>query len=337
MREIELTLSVILIALSLTSLIFFVLGVNPILVYFHVFKSFLSFYGLSEIITKCLPLILCACGLAFCFRAGVWNIGCEGQILLGAIATTWLALFSGIPPTLAKFLAVLLSFLAGSFWAGIAGLLKARLNVNEIIVTLMLNYIALNLVNHLVYGPWKGSEEWGFPYTNEFPDSFKFVKLPGTRIHVETLALSLLALLGLAVARKTKLWYEIKVVGSSRKVARYAGMSIEKIILLVMLISGGLAGVAGAGEVAGIHHRLKYGEQISAGYGYASIIVAWLGKLRPVGILLASLFYSSFLVGSDALKVSLGLSHAVVSIFNASFLFAILLGEFIRKKVEKRD
>jgi len=209
----------------------------------------------------------------------------------------------------------------------IAGVLKAKLEVNEVISTLMLNYIALNLLQYLVYGPWKGSEEWGFPYTNKFPLSARIPRIPGTRIHYYTLIIGLVAVFGYYMLEKSKLGYKIKVVGKSRKAANYGGISFGKIVLISMFFSGALAGIAGVGEVAGIHYRLK--PQISPGYGYTAIIVAWLGRLNALGILLSSIFLGGLFVGGDMIQVALGLPFSVVNVFNGLILLFLAGGEFL--------
>ena len=322
-RSLEISLVSVFLALLVQAVIFFSIGINPLTAYSQIFYgAFGSFYGLSETIVKTIPLLLCAIGLGIAFKAGIWNIGSEGQLILGAIAATYVAFV--YPNIILMFIA---GMLAGAGWALIAGLLKAKLEVNEVISTLMLNYIALNLLEYLVYGPWKGSQEWGFPYTNLFPLSARIPRIPGTRIHYYTLAVALLATGLYYILKKTKLGYKIKVVGQSRRAAEYGGISFTKIVLITMFFSGALAGIAGVGEVAGIHYRLK--PQISPGYGYTAIIVAWLGRLDAVGILLSSLFVGSLFVGGDMIQVSLGLPFSVINVFNGLILIFLAGGEFL--------
>ena len=278
--------------------------------------------------------MICGVGLAIAFKALVWNIGAEGQLLMGAVAATWVALYA-IPdaPTVVLLPCMFVAgFLGGAIWGIIPGILKAKLRANEVITSLMMVYIASELVNYLVYGPWKGAGEWGFPYTTKFPPSAQLPRLLDTRIHYPTLILALLlAVLVYLLVMRTKLGYEIRVTGENPEAARYAGMSYFKTVVLVMLISGGLAGLAGVGEVAGIHHRLRYPQGISPGYGFTAIIVAWLGRLNPLAVILTSLLFGGLLVGGDAIQVALGLPVATINIFNGVILFFVLGGELLTR------
>lgn len=322
-------------ALLVIALVFWGYGVDPLLAYKRIFKgAFGSLYGLSETMVKATPLMICGVGLAIAFKALVWNIGAEGQLLMGAVAATWVALYA-IPEAPAVILLPCMfaaGFLGGATWALIPGILKAKFRANETITTLMTVYIASELVNYLVYGPWKGAEEWGFPYSSKFPLAAQLPRLGNTRIHYPTLLIALaLAALAYILLMRTKLGYEIRVTGSNPDAARYAGMNYFKTVMLVMLISGGLAGLAGVGEVAGIHHRLRYPQGISPGYGFTAIIVAWLGRLNPLAIIFTSLLFGGLLVGGDALQVALGLPVATINIFNGVILFFVLGGELLTR------
>ena len=331
-------------ALLVIALVFLGYGVNPLLAYKRIFVgAFGSLYGLSETIVKAIPLMICGVGLAIAFKALVWNIGAEGQLLMGAVAATWVALYM-IPDAPAVVLLPCMfvaGFLGGAIWGLIPGILKAKLRANEVITSLMMVYIASELVNYLVYGPWKGAEEWGFPYSSKFPPSAQLPRLLNSRIHYPTLILALLlAVLIHVLVTRTKLGYEIRVTGENPEAARYAGMSYFKTVVLVMLISGGLAGLAGVGEVAGIHHRLRYPQGISPGYGFTAIIVAWLGRLNPLAVILASLLFGGLLVGGDAIQVALGLPVATINIFNGVILFFVLGGELLMRysiTLERRE
>jgi len=338
-RRVMFLASVLSIALALLAiaLVFWEYGVDPIYAYTEIFiGSFGSIFGLSDTIAKAIPLMLCGVGLAVAFKALVWNIGAEGQLLMGAIAATGIALyvFPDAPAAVVLPSMFVAGFLSGALWGLVPSVLKAKLRANEVITTLMMNYIASNLVNYLVYGAWKGLKEWGFPYTDKFPSSAWIPTLPiGTgRIHYPTLILALvLAVLTYVLVMRTKLGYEIRVTGENPDAARYAGMSYFKTAMLVMLISGGLAGLAGVGEVAGnpSHHRLRYPQGISPGYGFIAIIVAWLGRLHPLAIIISSLLFGGLLVGGDAIQVSLGLPFAVIGIFNGVILFFVIGAELL--------
>lgn len=319
----------VLLSLPFIGVLFAAYGVNPVDSYSRIFTgAFGSPYGFSETIVKTLPIGLCAVGLALAYRARILNIGAEGQLILGSMAATWVALYSGLPQSLIIATILLTGFAAGAAWALLPALLRSMLNINEVIVTLMMNYISLRLLDYVVTGPWRGLTQWGFPQTDPFPGYARFPMLVGTRIHYYTLILLLVFTLILyIVVNMTKIGYEIRVVGSNPEAARYAGINVNRSILLVMLISGGLAGIAGVGEVAGIHGRLIRG--ISPGYGYTAIIPAWLGGLNPIATLAASFFISGLMVGSDAIQVSLRLPSSLVYVFNGVFLLFIISSEVL--------
>jgi simple sugar transport system permease protein len=207
--------------------------------------------------------------------------------------------------------------------------MKAKFGAETAITSLMMNYIAIRLVEYLVYGPWRGSMEWGFPYTNKFSLSAQIPRLPGTRIHFPTLLIGIaLAVLLYIILSKTKFGFEVRVTGENPQAGRYAGMSFFKIAVLTMLISGGIAGLAGVGEVAGIQYRLRTG--ISPGYGYTAIIVAWLGRLNSLLIIPVALLFGGLLVGGEAIQL-MGLPYAAIDIFNGLILIFVLSGEILRE------
>jgi simple sugar transport system permease protein len=327
--RLQVTIVSVLIALPVIGIIFLAYGVNPLTAYERIlYGAFGSFYSLSESITKSIPLMLCGVGLAAAFKIGFYNIGAEGQLLMGAIFGTGIALTFPEWPFYVLIPAMFASGLTGGLtWGLLPTFLKARYQINEVITTLMMNSIAVRILEFLVYGPWRGKEEWGFPYTSKFSATATLPTLGTTRIHYPTLivAVASASFLWLLINR-TVIGYEIRVVGNNPEAAKYAGMSYTKAIIIVMLISGGLAGLAGVGEVAGIQHRLRVG--ISPGYGYTSIIVAWLGQLHPVSTLVVALFFGGLLVGGEMIQISLGLPFGTIQMFNGVFLLAILSGEF---------
>jgi len=314
------------------AILFALSHVNPLFALMKIFTgSFGSLYGISETLTKAIPLILIGCGLALVFRAKFWNIGAEGQLLLGAIFAGYVGLHLGshLPSYIVIPLMFVVGFIGGALWALPTVILKLRLNVNEVISTLMLNYIAAEFLNFLVTGPWKGKTQMGFPYTDDLPPSAVLGVVTGTRIHVVTLALALgFALILFVMVYYTKFGYELRVTGDNPDAARYAGINFMKVTMIMMIISGGVAGLAGVGEVAGIHHHLSYPSSISSGYGYTAIIVAWLAKLNPLLTIFSGIFFAGIVVGGDAIQVSLGLPAATVQIFNGILLFSLIMGDF---------
>jgi simple sugar transport system permease protein len=313
------------------SVVFAASRVNPLFALKEIlFRSFGSVYGLKETVTKAIPLILVGTGLTLAFRARFWNIGAESQLLLGAMAAIWVGLTWGKLPAAVLLPAMFLAgFIAGAVWGLVPALLKARFAVNEVISTLMLNYVAAELLTLLITGPWRGASQRGFPYTESLAAAARLPLIPGTRIHYITLAIALAAavLLYLAIY-STKFGYELRVIGENPEAARYAGIGILRTTVVLMVLSGGLAGLAGVGEAAGIHHRLTYPAVISSGYGFTAIIVAWLAKLNPLGAVVSGLLFAGILVGGDAIQISLGLPAATVQVFNGVLLFFLIMGDF---------
>lgn len=318
-------------ALLVAALIFWGYGVNPWQAYATIARGTLgSRHGLMEIVRRAIPLLLCGVGLALAFRARFWNIGAEGQILAGAVASSGVALFSRLPaPWLlpAMFGA---GFLAGAVWGIIPALLQARLAVNEVISTLMMNYIMIYIVEWLIHGPWKGATMRGFAYTDFFPAAAQLPLLPGTRVHWPTLALGLLlaGAVALLLAR-TRLGYEVRVVGESTDAARYAGINSLRVMVWVMLLSGGLAALAGVGEMAGIHYRLRSPTHISMGYGYTSIIVAWLARGNPLAVIITAFLFGLIFAAGDTVRVVLQMPFQIVSVLNGLILFSLIGSELL--------
>ena len=272
-----------------------------------------------------IPLLLCSLGVSVAFRMKLWNIGAEGQFHAGALGATWIALtYPGLPALVMIPLMFLLGFAAGAVWALLVAIPRAYLDVNETISSLMLNYVAILLTSYFVYGPWRDPEGFNFPLTARFSDSAILPTLFGTRIHWGIIVGLVTALILYLVFRFSKWGYAVRVIGESPSAARYAGMNIVRNILLVMIVSGGLAGVAGMVEVSGLAHRLQPG--ISAGYGYTAIIIAWLSRLNPWNIVITSFLFGALQVGSFAMQTA-GLPAATVSLLHGLILFFILGGE----------
>jgi simple sugar transport system permease protein len=286
-------------------------GVDPIRAYREMFRAgFFETYSFSDILVKATPLILAGLGVAIAFRMRLWNIGAEGQLFMGAWATAGVALF-WLPPETPRplmFAAMTIAgFAAGAAWGAIPGFLKAKLGVNEIISSLMLTYVAFHFVNYFVYGPWAAG---GFGLTAPFPRTAWFPRLtdygetiPALRGMTAHLGIfyGLIAAVILYVVFKYSKWgYELKVIGDNPNAARYAGINLARNIILTMIVSGGLAGLAGMSELAGVVHRLQ--EHFSPGYGFTAIIVAWLARLNPLAIVLVSCLFGGLLVGGDVIQ-----------------------------------
>jgi general nucleoside transport system permease protein len=290
--------------------------------------AFGSFYSFSETLVKATPLLLTGLGVGLAFRLGFWNIGAEGQFYLGAIGGTWVAFgAANLPAILLQPLMILAACTAGAVWGLVPAVLRVYRHVNEIITTLMLNYIAILGVDFLVYGPWKDPKAFGFPFSPPFAPAARLPTVAGSRVHLGLL-LGLLAAAGVAVLLgRMRLGYEIRIIGQSPDAARYAGMNLMRTTFLVVALSGGLAGLAGVCEVAGVQGQLKHG--LSPGYGYTAIIVAWLAQLNPWVIIVISVLLGSLLVGSDMLQIAMNLPVAVAHMLQGLILFSILGMEFL--------
>jgi len=319
-------------ALLLGSVVLLAAGHDPLAVYSAMYNgAFGSTNGLAETLVKTIPLLLAALGVSIAFRMLLWNIGAEGQLHLGAIFATGTALY--LLPSAPSYVIipsmVLAGFIGGALWGLVPGVLRAYFKVNEIITSLMLNYVAILLSEYLVHGPWKNPQGFGFPGTTTFPEAAWLPRLLPTRVHLGLLFGIIAAIVLFVILRRTVWGYEIRVIGENERAARYAGMNIARNILLVMVLSGGLAGIAGMSEVSGIAHQLQ--RNLSPGYGYTAIIVAWLAKLNPWVIVLVSFLFAGLLVGGDQLQVSMGLPAAIAPMLQGTILFFLLGGEVLAR------
>ncbi len=321
-------------ALIFGAIVLLVFGVNPLEAYRVMIEGSLgSGYALSETLVKAIPLMLTGLGVSIAFRMLFWNIGAEGQLAMGGIAAAYIALFwaDRLPGPLVLPLMFVAGVLAGAVWGLIPAFLRAVLGVNEILTTLMMNYIAILLVEYLYLGPWRDPQGYGFPGTAQFPQVAWLPRLTG-RVHLGLIFALLAAVLVWFVLTRTRWGYEIQVIGENPRAARYSGINIGFNILLVMLLSGGLSGLAGMAEVAGISRRLYQG--LTVGYGYTAIIVAWLANLNPWGILFVAFLMGALLVGGDQLQVAMGLPAAVALVLQGAILFFVLGGSiFVNYRV----
>jgi ABC-type uncharacterized transport system permease subunit len=355
-------------------------GINPLTGYRDmILLAFGSPYGISETIMKAIPLMLAGLGVALAFRMLVWNIGAEGQLYMGAFASCLVAYtWPDLPAWILLPAMIVAGFVGGALWGAIPGTLKAFLGVNEIITSLMLNYIAIQWVSYLVIGPWQDPTSLGFPRTTRLSESatlpvitgawylptvvalvvvgavlsYWIVRradqtgeriklaagfvlltmlslggiyfLDGRRVHLGfVLGLAAAAVLSVLLSR-TRWGYEVRVIGENARAAQHAGMSLKRNIVLVMMISGGMAGLAGMSEISGNLHLIK--RMFSPGYGYTAIIVAWLAKLNPWGVILVSLLLGGLYRGSDAIP---GAPKALGMMLQAVIFFVLIGGEVL--------
>jgi simple sugar transport system permease protein len=278
--------------------------------------------GLVGTLTYATPLMFTGLAAAVAFRARVWNIGGDGQLFMGAFGTAWVALsFPHSAPVVLLPAVVLAGFVAGSLWALVPAMLRIALGVNEIMTSLMLNYVASLWVAYLVFGPWKDPTMGGWPYSPQFSPGAWLPSWENTGVNIMLLvAVTAAPLLAWALTH-TRWGYEISIIGAGQPIARYAGMTLARNVVSVMLISGGLAGFAGVGEVAGVAHRLY--ELDTQGYGYTGIMVAWLGALRPASVVAMGLLFGALLQGGVALQMA-GLSPSIVQMFQGTVVLVTL-------------
>jgi simple sugar transport system permease protein len=281
-------------------------------------------YALGELMVKATPLLIIALGLAVCFRSNVWNIGAEGQYIMGAIFAAGVALMADAQSSRWIVLGILLAGVAGGMvWASLTALLRDRFNANEILVSLMLVYVAVQLLSYLVGGPWKDPMGFNFPQTKTFEAATKIPRLfDGSRMSIGVL-FALLGVAGLWVFLfRTRAGFSLQVGGLAPAAARYAGFSSRKALWTALLISGGAAGLAGALEVAGPIGQLT--PYVPAGYGFAAIIVAYVGRLHPVGMVFSAILMSMFYIGGEMAQSRLGLTKSLTGVFQGLLLFCLL-------------
>lgn len=318
------------------ALLFGILGFDPAAALMAYFVEPVStVWGLSELLVKAVPLTLCAVGISVGFRANVWNIGAEGQFVVGAIAGGGVALaFWGeeswwILPSM-----LLAGAAAGVAYASIPALLKTRFNASELLTSLMLVYVASLLLSYLVRGPWRDPQGFNFPQSRLFGSEATLVPiLEGTRVTGSVWLAFLAVLGGWILVRLTPLGFQIRVAGLSPGAADYAGYSRNRLVWTSMAIGGGLAGLAGVAEVAGPIGQLT--PTVSPGYGFTAIIVAFLGRLHPVGIAAAALVVALSYIGGEQAQVTIGLPLAVTGVFQGLLLFMLLAADvLVRYRVE---
>ena len=313
------------VTVAIGTALFVLLGKDPVrgLSMFFV-EPLKSWYALTELAVKATPLLLIALGLAVCFRSNVWNIGAEGQFVIGAVAASGVAMLAG-PATGRWIVAAVLAagVLGGMAWAGIVALLRDRFNASEILVSLMLVYVADQVLAYLVYGPWKDPAGFNFPQTITFLKSTAVPRLfTGFRVNIGAVIALVAAAAFWVLLFRTYAGFQLQVGGLAPAAARYAGFSSRRALWTALLLSGGMAGLAGALEVAGPLGQLT--PYVPAGYGFAAIIVAFVGRLHPLGIVFSALLMSMFYIGGELAQSRLGLPKSITGVFQGLLLFTLL-------------
>ncbi len=300
---------------------------EPIRAFAYLFEGgFWSRYAIEDTLVKTIPLFLCSLGVSIAFRMQIWNIGAEGQYALGGIgATAAVLLFPDMPEFLLIPTALFFAALAGGVWGFVPGMLKLKFGLNEIISTLMLNYIGIELLRYLVYGPWKDASSMGFPMTMPFPPNATLDSVWG-RVH-EGIWVCLIAAIFLAVfLSKTRLGFEIKTAGENPRAARYARMPYGFLLVFVLALSGAFAGIAGGVEVSATFQRLQ--PTFCTGYGYTAIVVAWLSQLKIHHIAFFAFFLAGIRVGVENMQLEMQVPAAFGGILEGLILLTVLAGQF---------
>lgn len=305
-----------------------VVGMNPLLGYKELFYSgFGNVHALLETISKMIPLTLCALGINLAFRSGFWNIGAEGQLYMGAIGAAFIAFtLSNLPSILLLPCMIAFGFLLGGVWCMIPGVLKYKLGVDEILTTLLLNYIAILFNLYLVYGPWRDPHSMS-AITALFPVAAWMPVIPGTRVHLTWFLIPVLVTLCYLSFFRTKKGFELRVMGSNLHAAKYAGINIFRAAILVTFISGGICGIAGVGEVSGIYKILFAG--ISPGFGFTAIMICWFAKENFFAIPLVAFLLGGLINGGYGLQMEFGVPVAFVNTLQALILICMLTFEFL--------
>ena len=330
------------IALVVGVLLLFLLGTDPIEAYSALIQGALgNISGITQTLTKATPLLLVGLGICIAFRGGVINIGGEGQIVVGALAATAFGVgFRDLPALVLLPLTLISGAVAGLIWGGIPGLLKARLGVNEILTTVMMNQIALRLMNFLLRGPMLDPEHvaagTSIPQSAALPESIWLPRLvPRTLFHSGAILAVLLALAVYFLLWRTTIGYRIRAVGLNPHASRYAGIPVAKYVTLSLALSGMLCGLAGAVEVLGVHHRMLEG--LSGGYGFSGIVAALFGKLHPLGAIPASALFGALLVGADKMQRAVQVPSALaIALQGLVVLFVVSSDLYVRRRTRRR-
>ncbi|HDQ13400.1 MAG TPA: ABC transporter permease [Sediminispirochaeta sp.] len=330
-----------LVSLLLSGILLAIFGANPMRTFAAMFNgAFGSWSNFTETLVKAIPLMLTGLGVTIAFRLRFWNIGAEGQLVLGGVAATWVALFWSpfIPDFLLLPTVILFGSLVGGLWAGLPAYLKTKLGVDETLVTLMLNYVAILFAEGLYYGAWRDPQGYGFPGTREFPQAAWLPRFSG-RAHVGLFVAIAIGLILWLVLNRSKWGFELNMIGKNQRAAQCMGVNVKRNIVLALLLSGALAGMAGAFEVTAISHRLQQG--LAMGYGYTAIIVAWLSQLNPIAGLFVAVLMAALLVGGDQVQMMMGLPAAMGLVMQGMILFPMLAGslftEYRIKRIDKQE
>ena len=333
------------IALLLGAVMLFFLKVNPVEAYKALWDgAFGSTNAFAETLVKATPLLLVGIGICISFRGDVINIGGEGQMIIGAVLATWVGLnFTGLPGWLTITLSMLAGFLGGAIWGGIPGVLKAYFSVNEILSTVMMNAIAVQLMNFLLRGPMidpaQAEMASQIPQTARLEEIFRLPRLAPTRLHLGALIAVILAIVVYILLWRTTLGYRIRAVGQNQHASRYAGINVKRYMVLALLLSGAFAGLAGATQVFGVNYRMIT-DGSSSGFtgsaGFNGIVAALFGGLHPILTIPASILFGALLVGANKMQRVVQVPSALITALNGLVVVFVVSSEVIRKRRQRR-
>jgi simple sugar transport system permease protein len=331
-KRLIIEVSAVLLSLVFAGLVMMLFGLNPLKIFASIIEgAFGTERRVLQMINKAIPLTIASLGLLIAFKMKFWNIGGEGQIVMGAFAASAVALFTGdLPKPLMLILMALAAMAMGAIWALIPATFKAKWNTNETIFTLMMNYVAIKFVTYLQYGPWRAPESQGFPKIADIGENARMPMMG--KIQFGLVIAIILVILVYIFINHTKKGYEITVVGESIETARYAGMNIPVIIIVAMGISGGLCGLVGMIQVSAIERTLVFG--IGNNYGFTAIITAWLARLNPIATMFVCIAFAVLLQGAAYIQLALSVPASVAQVVQGIILFFVLGSEFfLRYKV----
>lgn len=335
-------LAILILALLVFAIVLLVFGKNPVEAYVDIFTSTIgSSYGWSEVLVKVIPLVLCATAVLLPARIGLVNVGGEGQLYIGALVASWgaLAVADVMPGFLGLPTIIILGFIGGGLWAMIPAVLRAMGWLNETISTLLLNYVAILLVDYFVFGPLRDPSSANFPQSEPFPDAFRLPFFGSTRIHFGLIIATVVIAALYFVLNRTRWGYEMRAIGGNPNASRRHGMPISRYIIITMFIAGGLAGLAGMGETMAIQGRLRPG--FSPDYGYVGFLISWLAMHDPIGVVLMSFLIAIIALGGDTLQITQSMPFSSVNVLMSIILFIVLakfsfgdIFKFFKKKEE---
>jgi simple sugar transport system permease protein len=336
LERIALMIGAVIASILISSILIIQVNINPFIAYYELFRgAWGSRLALSETLVRFIPLCFTGIAVALAFLGRFWNIGAEGQLYLGALfATVFGISFYGVSPFVLIPLMILAGFLGGSLAALIPAILRSKYQVDEVVTTLLLNWIILFIVEAIIYGPWRNPvsawpESPAISVTGELPRIWR-----GTRLHAGLIIALLVALIYYIIYTRSYWGFEVKLMGINPKAAYVQGMDVVRNLILVALISGGIAGISGAVELMGIHFHLR--ENLSLGYGYTGIVVAMLGLLHPIGVVLAAFFMATIETGSQAMYRATGIPYPLAYVIEGVTLVFVLIAVFFMEyRLEK--